>query len=124
MNRLIAVVALCSWVAGVESGEPSLGSCNVPTDCTRTDGGALLAATCNEGRCSYSCKNVCDAAETCDGTTCVLVGPRVTQVNVPTTWSLPSAPVTVTAAVDDTPQTGTTSPGVALAAPRIAGDAA
>src|SRR5438552_1763902 len=121
MNRLIAVVALLSCVACVYSGEPSLGSCNVPTDCTRTDGGALLGATCNEGRCSYSCKNVCDAAETCDGTNCVLVGPRVTQVNVPTTWSLPSAPVTVTAVVDDTPKTGTTSPGIASAALRIAG---
>src|SRR5438874_2672659 len=65
MNRLIAVVALLSCVACVYSGEPSLGSCNVPTDCTRTDGGALLGATCNEGRCSYSCKNVCDAAEPC-----------------------------------------------------------
>src|SRR5438067_8894531 len=121
MNRLIAVVALLSCVACVYSGEPSLGSCNVPTDCTRTDGGALLGATCNEGRCSYSCKNVCEAAETCDGTNCVLVGPRVTQVNVPTTWSLPSAPVTVTAVVDDTPKTGTTSPGIASAALRIAG---
>src|SRR5207302_565051 len=74
-----------------------------------------------EGRCSYSCKNVCDAAETCDGTNCVLVGPRVTQVNAPTAWSPPSQNVTVTAVVDDTPKTGTTSPGIASAALRSAG---
>jgi hypothetical protein len=121
MNRIIALLALLSCVACVYSGDPSLGSCNVPADCTRRDGGALLGATCNEGRCSYSCKNVCDAAETCDGTNCVLVGPRVTQVNAPTTWSLPSQNVTVTAVVDDTPKTGTTSPGIASAALRIAG---
>src|SRR5947207_14625359 len=118
MNRLIAVVALLSCVACVYSGEPSLGSCNVPTDCTRTDGGALLGATCNEGRCSYSCKNVCDAAETCDGTNCVVVGPRATQGNVATTWGLPAARVTGASLRDAAPETATSSLAVRPVSPR------
>src|SRR5207237_9303163 len=122
--RQIIVLALLAWAACIYSGDPSLGPCTtatVATDCHRLDGGALLGATCNDGRCAYSCGNVCDAAETCDGTACVLVGPRVTSVSAPATWSLPTAPVTVTAVVDDTLKTGTTSPGIASATLRIAG---
>src|SRR5919204_3871424 len=124
MNRQIIFLALLSCVACIYGGDPSLGPCTtatVATDCRRPDGGALLGATCNDGRCAYSCGNVCDAAETCDGTACVLVGPRVTNVSAPTVWSLPSQPVTVTAVVDDTPKTGTTSPGIKSASLRVAG---
>jgi len=97
MNRQIAFLALLCCVGCVYSGDTSLGPCKVATDCTRIDGGELLGATCNDGRCSYTCSHVCDPAETCDGANCVLVGPKITSVNAPTTWALQSGTVSVTA---------------------------
>ena len=122
MNRQIASLALLFCVGCVYSGDTSLGPCKVATDCTRLDGGELLGATCNDGRCAYTCSHVCDPAETCDGANCVLLGPKITSVNVPTTWALQSGTVTVTAVVDDTTSPTTNGPGIKSATLRAGGN--
>src|SRR5438105_9880155 len=122
MNHQIASLALLFCVGCVYSGDTSLGPCKVATDCTRLDGGELLGATCNDGRCAYTCSHVCDPAETCDGANCVLLGPKITSVNVPTTWALQSGTVTVTAVVDDTTSPTTNGPGIKSATLRAGGN--
>src|SRR5207253_494727 len=61
-------------------------------------------------------------AETCDGANCVLVGPKITSVNAPTTWALQSGTVTVTAVVDDTTSPTTNGPGIKSATLRAGGN--
>src|SRR3977135_514121 len=116
MIRKIAVLALLPCLA-CYSKSPSLGTCNVAADCTLPDGGGLAGGYCNsEHVCASPSANVCAPAEACVNAACELQGPRITSVSAPTTWSLRSQQVTVTAVVDDTG-----GPGIASAVLRIAG---
>jgi hypothetical protein len=115
MNRKTAVLALL-WCVSCYKGDPGLGTCNADVDCVNlSDGGQLPGAFCNAHKqCEYTCPQICGLTEACIDAQCVSVGPAIASVDAPTTWTLPTQTVTVTAVVDDS-----RGPGIASAILRI-----